>query len=69
VPGRVAGNAFTVSFVTLAGLSSVVQYRNSLSTNGNWTTLTNLPALSVTQTNVVIAPLTGSQRFFRVGLQ
>ena len=65
---ELSGNRFNLYFVAEAGLASVVQYRDSLS-SGNWITLTNLPATLVTRTNVVAAAYTGSQRFYRVGVQ
>jgi len=65
---EVSGNQFKLYFVTELGLASQVQYRDSLFT-GNWTTLTNLPPLSVTKTNVISTPLAGPQRFYRVSVQ
>lgn len=64
---ELSGGQFKLYYVAQAGLASVVQYRNSLST-GNWITLTNVPATVVTQTNVISTTLP-PPRFYRVGVQ
>lgn len=68
---EVAGNHFNLSFVTPAGLISLVQYRDTLATNAAWLTLTNILPSLATQTNLVSAPFSASQpqRFYRVAFQ
>jgi hypothetical protein len=65
--GTAAGNQFTIQFTARAGHAYVVECRDALSLSG--TTCTNLPVQGATGPVSVSLPLTGAQRFFRVGEQ
>lgn len=64
-------NQFTLTFAGEAGQNYVVEYRDLLSTNANWSVLTNIGPLADTTEVVVIdsLPLSNPDRFYRVGLQ
>jgi hypothetical protein len=65
--GMVAGNQFTIQFMAKAGHAYVVECRGSFNEAG--TTCTNLPVQAASGPVTLQLPLTGSQRFFRVGEQ
>jgi hypothetical protein len=59
-----AGNTFTLSFETQAGLSYTVEYKNALS-DGTWTTLQTLTGTGAVRT-VQDTSAVGRARFYRV---
>ncbi len=63
----VSESQFQFSFVAQAGQAYIVQCSDSLSPD-SWATVTNLPVSLVTQTNIVSAPVTGHQSFYRISL-
>jgi len=63
---EVIENHFYFSFVAQPGQAFFVQFNDSLNTN-NWTTFTNIPPSSATQTVVVTDEVSGSKRYYRVG--
>src|SRR6266404_4492099 len=59
------GGSIQITFLAVAGQSYWVEYRDSLN-SGFWSTLTNLPPLTVT-TNQIVTDILRSHRCYRIG--
>ncbi|HYV29227.1 MAG TPA: DNRLRE domain-containing protein [Candidatus Eisenbacteria bacterium] len=64
---EIVGNQCNLYFVAQAGQAYFAQSRDSLS-SGNWMTFTNIIAQSITSKVLISDPVTGSLRFYRIGL-
>jgi hypothetical protein len=62
-----SGNTTTFNFLTQAGCTHTVQYKNDL-TNGAWTTLQTVAGNGAV-TNITDSAATGPRRFYRVSTQ
>ncbi|EEF60021.1 DNRLRE domain-containing protein [Pedosphaera parvula] len=61
-----SGNQCKIEFTAQAGHTYSMEFRNSLTGNNEWNTLTNLPAQTLTTNILVTDPIVDSQRFYRL---
>lgn len=61
-------NQVHFSFISQPGLSHTVEYRDSLTGDGGWQTLTNVGVITEADSILVTDLITSTQRFYRVGV-